>query len=103
MRDLLDDPADWVRLLNAALAAYTLVIVSQPRCVDWWRRQDPPARFLLLGLVALLVVAVWAMGEAVWTDLPGAVRTLLYTPALAWCAYGATTLHRYLRRHPHDS
>lgn len=103
MRELLDDPADWVRAVNVVLAVYSLALLATPRAFRWWSSRIRPARFLLLGLVGITAATTYAITESVWLDVPGGLRVLVYTPALLWLAIGATTLHRYLRRHPHDS
>lgn len=106
---LLDDPSDWVRLVNLLLCIVILALACAPTSVRWWRREAYEVRMAYLALG--LMVAATGVGtvQAVLEDSPGGVHVLTYTAGLLIACVAVTTLHIRQRRrrrghqeHPHD-
>lgn len=95
MVDLISDVLRWV---NLVLAGYVLVQCLRPGAIRWWRDRPTETRFLLLGMLALVLAAGWGTAETLAADLPGGTRVPPLTIAIAWTATGATLLHHRIRK-----
>lgn len=96
------DPIDALRYANVLLAGYVLVQCLRPVAVRWWRARPAELRFLLMGMLALMVAAGWGTVESIATAVPGGTRVPALTLALAWTATGVTILHHRIRKAPHE-
>lgn len=94
------DLIDALRIINVLLAGYVLVQCLRPVAVRWWRARPAELRFLLMGLLALLVATGWGTAESITTAVPGGTRVPAFTLALAWTATGVTLLHHRIRKDP---
>lgn len=97
MVDLISDVLRW---MNVALALYVLVQCLRPASARWWSTRPAEVRFLLLGMIALVLAAGWGTAESLAAHLPGGTRVPPLTIALAWTAIGATLLHHRIRKDP---
>ena len=94
------DPTEFLRYVNAFLAGYVLVQCLRPVAVRWWRARPAELRFLLMGMLALMIAAGWGTAESITTAVPGGTRVPALTLALAWTATGVTLLHHRIRKDP---
>ena len=95
MVDLISDVLRWV---NLVLAVYVVVQCLRPAAIWWWRARSAETRFLLLGMLALVLAVGWGTAETLAAGLPGGTRVPPLTIALAWAATGATLLHHRIRK-----
>lgn len=95
MVDLISDVLRWV---NLVLAGYVLVQCLRPAAIRWWRGRSAETRFLLLGMLSLVLAVGWGTAETLAAGLPGGTRVPPLTIALAWAATCATLLHHRIRK-----
>lgn len=95
---MIDPISDVLRWVNILLGVYVLAQCARPSAVRWWRDRPAEVRFLLLGMVGLLLATAWGTLETLASDLPGGTRVPVLTIALAWTATGATLLHHRIRK-----
>lgn len=86
---------DVARVVNVLLAVY--VLSRSGLLWAWWDGQAKSLRILLLGLLSVLAVVGWGSIEALIDGVRGGSRVALFTPALAWAAWGITLLARERR------
>ena len=94
------DLSDVLRYANVLLTVYVLVQCLRPSAIRWWRTRPAELRFLLMGLLALMLAAGWGTVESLTTSVPGGTRVPALTLALAWTATGVTLLHHRIRKDP---
>ena len=94
------DLSDVLRYVNVALAGYVLAQCLRPSAIRWWRARPAELRFLLMGMLALLLAAGWGTVESLTTAVAGGTRVPALTLALAWTATGVTLLHHRIRKDP---
>lgn len=94
------DLSDVLRYVNVILAGYVLAQCLRPSAIRWWRARPAELRFLLMGMLALMLAAGWGTVESITTAIPGGTRVPALTLALAWTATGITLLHHRIRKDP---
>ena len=94
------DLSDVLRYANVVLTGYVLVQCLRPSAIRWWRSRPAELRFLLLGLLAMMLAAGWGTVESLTATVPGGTRVPALTLALAWTATGVTLLHHRIRKDP---
>ncbi len=94
---MIDDLADWIRLLNATLTliAMILAVPLAPR----WVARPIADRFLAAAGLGCAAVLGWGAVEAIIADIPGGSRVLLATPFHAWMTLALILMNRDQRRH----
>lgn len=94
---MINQPADYVRLLNIVLAVVYLVWTT----VTWRIVLSIPRSGLMrqMALSAMVAASAWASWETVRADSPApGFRSFLYTLALVWALYAHHLLVHDKRR-----
>lgn len=98
MIEILDDPSDWIRLLNLVLALSVVVSPLIPGVAQWWKYRAYETRIMLFALWAIIISLSIGSLTSLIRDLPGGPHVLAYTTGLLLAQHGVVTLWIRLRR-----